>query len=433
MSALLVYKLAVIFGVLFLAMFLRFPFFLSCFASAGVYTLVFRGSIPAFVFGQTFVQGISNSTYASVIFYFLLGAILNSGGLGDRIVKFGNACIGHVKGSLSHINIIASMIFAGVSGSAIADTASIGNLMIPMMKKQGYDAPYAAAVTQMSSIIGPVIPPSTTFVFIAMMMDLSIRKLFLCGLIPGIGMGLLELVYSIIISHKRNYPGMPRFAGWKTVWIEFKENFWALALPVVIIICLTVGIGTVTEIGACSCIFAIIISMFVYKELDWKGLWKCMLTTARQIAVTLAMLAAATVFIWIIGYLNFQNSLASWVASLGISPFQTYLLAMGIIFILGMVLETTVITMIFIPVLAVPCVAAGIDPYVFAVSAAMTCALGLNTPPVGGLLYLTAKIADTPALKVAKESIPFIICVLILVILLGLFPQIALWYPSLAI
>ena len=433
MSALLAAKLAVIFGVLFLAMFLRFPFFLSCFTAAAVYTVVFPGAIPSFVFGQTFVQGISNSTYSSIIFYFLLGAILNSGGLGDRIVKFGNACIGHVKGSLSHINIVASMIFAGVSGSAIADTASIGNLMIPMMKKQGYDAPYAAAVTQMSSIIGPIIPPSTTFVFLAMMMDLSIRKLFLCGLIPGIGMGLLELAYSIFISHKRNYPGMPKFAGWKVVWREFKSNFWALILPVAIVACLTIGIGTVTEIGACSCVFAIFISMVIYKELDWKGLWKCMLTTARQIAVTLAMLAAATVFIWIIGYLNFQNSLAVWVASLGLSRFSIFMFAMLIIFILGMVLETTVITMIFIPVLAVPCVAAGVDPYVFAVAAAVTCAMGLNTPPVGGLLYLTAKIADVPAMKVAKESIPFIICVIILVVLLGLFPQIALWYPSIAI
>ena len=155
----LVLKLAVIFGVLFLAMFLRFPFFLSCFIAAGAYAVIWPGSMPVFVFGQTFVQGLSNQTYAAVIFYFLLGAILNAGGLGDRMVRFGNACIGHLKGSLSHINIIVSVIFAGVSGSAAADTASIGNLMIPMMKKQGYDAPYSAAVTQMSSIIGPIIPP----------------------------------------------------------------------------------------------------------------------------------------------------------------------------------------------------------------------------------------------------------------------------------
>ncbi|MCF0238635.1 MAG: TRAP transporter large permease subunit, partial [Sphaerochaetaceae bacterium] len=237
MSSLLVAKLAVLFGVLFIAMFLRAPFFLACFSSAAAYAVIFRGSIPNFVFGQTFVQGISNSTYASVIFYFFLGAILNNGGLGDRIIKFGDACIGHIKGSLSHINIIASIIFAGVSGSAIADTASIGNLMIPMMKKQGYEGEYSAAVTQMSSIIGPIIPPSTTFVFLAMMMDLSIRKLFLCGLVPGIVMGLLELLYSVYISHKRNYPSQPKFAGWKKVWVELKENFWALILPIIIVIC----------------------------------------------------------------------------------------------------------------------------------------------------------------------------------------------------
>ena len=433
MSTILVWKLVVLFGVLFITMFLRFPFFLACFSSAAVYAIVFPRSIPMFVFGQTFVQGLGNSTYASIIFYFLLGAILNHGGLGDRIVKFGNACIGHVKGSLSHINIIASVLFAGVSGSAAADTASIGNLMIPMMKKQGYDAPYSAAVTQMSSIIGPIIPPSTTFVFIASMMDLSVRKLFLCGLIPGLAMGLLELAYSVFISHKRNYPCTEKFAGFKAVWKEFKINFWAIILPLMILICLTVGIGTVTEIGAVSCVLAAFISMVIYKELDWKGLWTCIKATARQVAVVFSMLAAATVFIWIIGSLNFQNSLAAWIGSLGLSRFTVFMIAMLIIFILGMVLETLVITMIFIPVLAIPCIAAGIDPYVFAVAAAIVCAMGLNTPPVGTLLYLTASIADTPAMKVAKESIPFIIAVLIAVVLLGLFPQISLWYPSLVL
>ena len=433
MDMLIVYKLLVLFGVLFITMFLRFPFFLACFSAAAAYAVIFPGAMPAFIFGQTFVQGLQNSTYASIIFYFFLGAILNAGGLGERIVDFGNACIGHIKGALSHINILASVIFAGVSGSAIADTASIGNLMIPMMKKQGYPAAYSAAVTQMSSIIGPIIPPSTTFVFIACMMDLSIRKLFLAGLIPGLGMGLVELIYSVYISHRRNFPALPKFGGWANVWRAFKENFWALLLPVLIIACLTLGIGTVTEIGALSCLFAIFISMAIYKELTWKGLWKAMINTAKQIAVTFSMLAAATVFIWIIGSMNFQASLGAWISSLGLSPMQLFLLAMLIIFLLGMILETMVITMIFIPVLAVPCIAAGIDPYVFAVAAAITCAMGLNTPPVGTLLYLTAKIADAPALKVAKESIPFIIGVLILIVLLGFFPNIVLWYPNLVL
>lgn len=430
MSSILVVKLAILFGVLFLAMFLRFPFFLSCFTAAIVYALCFPKAIPWFVFGQTFVQGINNSTYASVIFYFYLGSVLNQGGLGDRMVDFGNACIGHLKGSLSHINIIASMIFAGVSGSAIADTASIGNLMIPMMKKQGYDAPYSAAVTQMSSIIGPIIPPSTTFVFISTMMDLSVRKLFLCGLVPGIIMGLVELLWSVFISHKRNYPCLPKFLGWKNIWRSLKENFWALILPLLIVFCLTKGFGTVTEIGACSCIFATFTSMVIYKELDWKGAWKCMYDTCRAMCSTTSMLAAATVFIWIVGSLNFGAPLGNWVAGLGLSQYAVFLICMLIIFIMGMILETMVITMIFIPVLAIPAIQVGIDPYVFAVSAAITCAMGLNTPPVGSLLYLTSKIADAPALKVAKESLPFIVLVLVSVCLIGRFPQICLWYPT---
>lgn len=432
MTTTIILKLCVIFGVLFLTMFLRFPFFLACFTAAGAYAVFFPGSMPAFVFAQTFVNGLSNQTFAAVIFYFFLGAILNCGGLGDRMVRFGNACIGHLKGGLSHINIVASVIFAGVSGSAVADTASIGNLMIPMMKKQGYDGPYAAAVTQMSSIIGPIIPPSTTFVLLASMMDLSVRKLFLCGLVPGIGMGLVELAYSVYISHKRNYPSIP-FGGWKNIWVEFKENFWALVLPVGIIVCLTLGIGTVTEIGAVSCVLALFITIFIYKEMNWEAFKKALYSTARQICTVLSMLAGATVFVWIIGTMNFSGKLAMALAASGLSATALFLLALVIIFVLGMILETTVITLVFMPVLAATLIGVGIDPYVFAVAGSIVTAIGLNTPPVGSLLYLTARIAETDAMKVAKESLPFIIALLLLCVAMVFFPQIVTFYPNLVL
>lgn len=327
---------------------------------------------------------------------------------------------------------MASVIFAGVSGSAVADTASIGNLMIPMMKKQGYDSPYAAAVTQMSSIIGPIIPPSTTFVLLASMMNLSVRKLFLCGLVPGIGMGLVELGYSVYISHKRNYPCIP-FGGWKNIWVEFKENFWALALPVGIIICLTLGIGTVTEIGAVSCVLALFITIFIYKEMTWELFKKAIYNTARQICTVLAMLAGATVFVWIIGTMNFSGKLASALAASGLSATVLFLLVLLIIFVLGMILETTVITLVFMPVLAATLIGVGIDPYVFAVAGSIITAIGLNTPPVGSLLYLTARIAETDAMKVAKESLPFIAGLIILCIAMVFFPQIVTFYPSLVL
>jgi tripartite ATP-independent transporter DctM subunit len=430
MTPLLLSKLAVLFGVLFVAMFLRIPFFFSCFAAAAAYAIIFPGAMPAFVFAQTFVHGLNNQVYAAVVFYFLLGAIFNYGGLGDRMVRFANACIGHMKGSLSHINVIISIVFAGVSGTAIGDTASVGNLMIPMMKKQGYPAPYAAAITQMSSIIGPIIPPSAVFVIIASMLELSVRRLFLAGLIPGILMGLFELGYSIYISKKRNYPCSP-FAGWKVIWKELKECIWALLLPVGIIICLTVGIGTVTEIAAASCAVALFLSVVVYKEMDFKGFISAIMTTARQVASTLAMLAAATVFVWIIGTMNFSTELATFVAGLGLPPAVLVLIALAIIFVLGMVLDSNVITVIFLPVMAISLKGVGVDLYHFAVLAAIVNGMGLNTPPVGSLLYLTSQIAECDPLQTAKESIPFILCILLLVIILVFFPQIITFYPNL--
>ena len=427
----IVLKLVVIFGMLFIALALRFPFFLACFTAAGAYALIFPGAMPAFVFAQTFVGGL-RSTTAAVMFYFLLGAIFNSGGLGDRMVAFGNACIGHIKGGLSHINIVASVIFAGVSGSAVADTASIGNMMIPMMKKQGYEAPYAAAVTQMSSIIGPIIPPSNTFVLLATMMDLSVRKLFLCGMVPGLFMGVVELIYSYYISKKRNYPSVP-FGGWKNIWVQFKANFWALILPVGIIICLTAGIGTVTEIGAISCVAALLIAVFVYKDMDFAKLKSALYSTARHICSTLSMLAGATVFVWIIGTMNFSGKLAAFMSNTGLQPTHLFLVCLAFIFILGMVLETMVITLVFMPVLATVIVAAGIDPYVFAVVASIVTAIGLNTPPVGTLLYLTARIGETEPLKVFRESLPFIVGLLLLCVLMVYFPQIVTFYPNLVL
>ena len=262
-------KVLILFGIMFLFLLLRFPVFLALGLAATGIAVLFPGTVPVAVIGQGLLSGLSNYNFAAIMFYFLLGEIMNGGGMSNRLIKFGTAVIGHIRGSLSHLNILASMIFAGVSGSAVADTAAIGSLLIPAMKKEGYSGGYAAAVTASSSTIGPIIPPSGGLVLMGIYLSVSINRLFLGGMVPGLLMGVALLIVSFITSWKRNYP-KTAWRGWKYAFLVFRESFFAFLLPVIVVFCLVAGIGTVVEIGALAVGCAVIISAFIYRELNLK-------------------------------------------------------------------------------------------------------------------------------------------------------------------
>ena len=422
-------QLLLLFGLMLLFLFLRFPVFLSLVLASVGYMLAFPGKVPLPVIGQSIISGINNVNFTAIVFYFLLGEIMNSGGLSDRLVSFCKACIGHVRGSLSHINIIASIVFAGVSGSAMADTASIGAMMIPTMKRDGYPAGYAAAITQCSSIIGPIIPPSTGLVLMGIYLNASVRKLFLGGMIPGVLMGGFLLVVSYIISKKRNFPHTP-WGGWRNVWEKRKEGVGAFLLPVIIMICLVCGIGTIVEIGALSCVFAVALS-YAYKEMSLKKLGQILMNTTVIIGKVLCVLASAGTFVWIIGSMGVADWIANRAMTLGVGSTGVMAFCVIALFFLGMILDVGVIQMVILPVMAPVILAVGIDPTQFGVLAILVSQLGLCTPPVGALIYMTAGIAECSSVEVVKESVPFIAALLVLIGLLVLFPQITLLIPNL--
>lgn len=422
-------KVGVLFCVMLVMLVMRFPVFMSLGCAAAAVAVIFPGTVPLEVIGQGFISGLNNYNFVAIFCYFLLGEIMNSGGMSERLIGFGNACIGRIRGSLSHINILASVIFAGVSGSAVADTAAIGSLMIPGMKKQGYDGEYAAAVTIASSCIGPIIPPSGGLVLMGIYFSCSINKLFLGGMVPGLLMGLVELVISFYISTKKNYPKTD-WKGWKNVLATFKESFFALLLPVIVVYCLVAGIGTVVEVGALAVVFAIIFSAFAYKELDLKQFIKCCNGAAKNAACVAPILACAGVFTWIISSVGVSAALEDIIFSVTQDPTVCMLFCMLVLFLFGMILDVNVIQMVIIPVMVPIVKAIGIDPIHFGVVAMLTTMLGLVTPPVGQLIYVSAEIAEVNPLRVVKSSVPFIIGLVLLVIALVCFPGLVTAFPN---
>ena len=421
---LLIIKLCILFGAMLCLLFLKVPIFMSLAGAAILYAMAFPGSVPLSVFSQSLAQGIGKETYICIIFYFLLGEVMNCGGITNRIVNLGRAAIGWIPGYLSHINVIASVIFAGVSGSANADTAAIGSLMIPMMKEEGYPAGYAAAVTEMSSVIGPIIPPSSGLVMLAVYMNCSARKLLTAGLIPGLMMGAVELAVSLVICKRRNFP-RTEWGGFGIIWKEFRNNFWAILLPVLTIYCLIAGVGTVTEVGALSCLFGFFISIVIYREMDFKKFLSCFMNCCTLVGRVLCSIATAGVFVYIISSMGAARKLSVMVASTG-----TLLICILILFLLGMILNVNVLLMVIVPVMVPTILAMGINPLHFGIITMLVVQLGVNTPPVGSLIYLTASIADCPASEVIRESMPYLLALFVLILIWVFCPGIVTFLPG---
>lgn len=421
--------LIVLFSSLFIYMMaFRFPVFLSMMLSCATYGFFFPDIMAKSVIGSGIVYGLNSTIYAAIMFYFLLGEILNNMGIGDKLINFLKSLVGHIPGSLSHINIIASMVFAGVSGSSTADTASIGSMMIPMMKKEGYTPEYSAAVTEVSSIIGPIIPPSNGFIFCSLVLGCSVRKLFLGGIIPGILLGLVQLVMSFYLAKKRHFPRSP-WLGWRNIWHTFKGGFGAVLLPLFVIVFLVLGIGTVVEIGACSCLLAVIVSI-VYRDFTIKAFMRSVVNAGLSAAKILVIISAAGIYQWIISSMGATRVISDFVTNLDVSPLALVSVCMIIFFILGMLLDTTVQHLVIMPLMTSALIAANVDLIWFSVLATLVINIGLNTPPVGNLIYATAAIAGCPARGVIKESLPYLAVMVGLCIVLLLCPGIITFLPN---
>ena len=412
--------------VLFLV--LRFPIAFALGLSCLVYLLA--AGIPLIIVPMKLYSGIDVFVLLSIPGFIMAGNLMNQGGLTEKIIDFCNRLVGHIRGGLALANIAASMLFAGISGTAISDTASIGSVMIPAMKKEGYDAPFACAVTAASSTVGPIIPPSVSMIIAATLTGLSVGKLFLAGALPGFLLGLSLLGLTYYISRKRQYPVHER-STLRQIGRSFFATFWALLMTVVILWGIIGGFFTPTEASIVAVVYALLVGRFVYKRLTFRKALVTMLDSMKTSASLMVLIGFANVFGWILIIERLPQAVSSGILGFTDNPYVVLLLVNLLLIFVGTFMETIAALLILFPILLNVAVEVGIDPIHFAVVALLNLMIGLTTPPLGVCLFVAAGIGKTSIGSVTRAGFPFLLMSLLVLALVTLFPGLSLWLPEL--
>ena len=381
---------------------------------------------------EQLLNGMYSSYLLLAIPLFILAAeFMNSGSIMDRLLRWCNALVGRYRGGLAQVNVVQSIVFASMSGSALADAAGSGKLMQTLMTKDGkYTPAFAAALTAVSSVLGPIIPPSIPLVLYALISDASIGYLFLGGVVPGLLMGAAQMALIAFTAKRRNFPveeAVPMREWPRITW----EAFPALMMPVILLGCLYSGITTPTEAAATAAAYALAVSVFLYRNVGWREIYRSLMTSAR-ITVSIGMLiAGALVFNYVITIENIPKTLSIMLKGYELSPLAYLLIVNVVLLILGCFLEGTTILLVIVPVMLPAAHALGIDPVHFGVVAVVNIMIGLVTPPYGLLLFMMVKIADVPLKDIVREVMPFLAVMIGALALITVFPGLVLWLPRL--
>jgi tripartite ATP-independent transporter DctM subunit len=381
---------------------------------------------------EQLLNGLYNSWVLLAVPLFLLSAeLMNIGSMSDRLLRFCDALVGRFRGGLGHINIVQSVIFAGMSGSAIADLAGTGRVMINMMAKDGkYPVSYAAAITAASAVIGPIIPPSIPMVLYALVSDASIGYLFLGGVIPGLLMALAQMVINTVMAHRKNFPvekPIP-LREWPAITIE---AFPALMMPVILLGGIYSGVMTPTEAAAVAAAYAFLISAFLYRSVTLRQTYDAFLTSARSTASIGMLIAGALVFNYVITIENIPQTVKGILAGYELTPTVFWILVNIILLILGCLLEGSTILLVIVPVFIPTAQALGIDMVHFGVVVVFNIMIGLVTPPYGLLLFIVSNLANTPLRLIIRDTMPFVWAMIVALVIITFVPETVLWLPRL--
>ena len=419
--------LAILIGVFILGLVIGVPVAVTL-GLASVAYLLFEG-IPLVSVPQKMYAGMDVFVLLCIPGFILAGNLMNGGGITERIIRFANALVGWVRGGLGLTNVAASMLFGGISGTAVADAASIGGMMIPGMQKAGYPADFSAAVTAASSTVGPIIPPSVPMIIVGSLSGLSVGKMFLAGAVPGILMGLAMMVTAYIISVRRGFPRQP-WMGFGELGRSFLGAIWAIALTALIIGGLMTGIATPTETAIIASVYALAVGMLVYRELPLRRIPKIFIDSAVSSAAILALVGFANVFGWILVSEQIPQAIAATVLSITDNKFVVILLINILLLFVGMFMETiAALIILFVPLLTLA-TGVGIDPLHFATFMVLNLMIGLTTPPVGVCLFICANIARLPLTPVVVAIAPFLLTNILVLLLVSYVPPIATWLPN---
>ena len=419
----------VLLGSFFVMIFLRFPIAYAV-ALSTVFCLACQG-LSFNTLCQQMIKGISSFSLMAVPFFITMGVLMGSGGISEKLIDLANALVGWMRGGMAMVNIVASYFFGGISGSASADTASLGSILIPMMTDQGYDADFSTAVTITSSCEGLLVPPSHNMVIYATTAGgISVGSLFLAGYLPGALLAFCLMIGSYIISVKRNYPTGEPFRI--TVFLkQLGTSAWALAAVIIVVFGVVGGAFTATESAAIAVIYSLFVSVFVYKGLDWKGVWKELEECVNTLSIVLILIACSNAFGYCLTTLHVPDLAAQAITGLTDNPVIIALLLDLIILVLGCIMDMAPIILIATPILLPIATSIGIDPIQFGIIVVLNCGIGLLTPPVGAVLFIGSAIAKRPMEKVVKATLPFYACMIIALLLLTFVPDISLALPKL--
>ncbi len=362
-------------------------------------------------------------------FFILMGNIMNHSGVTRRIFDFADTVSGWITGGLGHANIVASIIFAGMSGAAVADAGGLGTIEIEAMKEKGYDVDFSAAVTAASATIGPIIPPSLPMIIYGVLADTSVGGLFIGGIIPGLLMGLSLMVMVYFIAKKRNYPKR-NFPSIKELWKSFKEAFWALLAPIILLMGILSGVFTPTEAAVVAAFYALILGLFIYKEITIRDLPKMILSTVETNGVVLALVMTAVLFGWNLSVAQVPQTMGRMLTSISENPLIVLLIIDLFLLFVGLFMEAIAAMMILVPILLPIAHSLGISPIQFGLIVILNLMIGTITPPIGVVLYVTANVAKVSFERVAKATFPFLIPLLIVLLLVTIFPQLTTFLPG---
>lgn len=399
---------------------------------AGSIVYLYAAGLDMGTAAEQLLNGMYTSFLLLAIPLFVLAAeFMNAGSIMDRLLKFCNAIVGRFRGGLAHVNVVQSIIFASMSGSALADAASSGKLMQSLMTRDGkYPPAYAAALTTVSSVIGPIMPPSIPLVLYALVADTSVGYLFLGGVIPGLLLGAVQMGLIGFTARRRNFPVEPPVPLRELPLVTW-QAFPALMMPVILLGCLYSGITTPTEAAAVAAAYALLISAVLYRSVTLRNLYHSLRASAR-ITVSIGMLiAGALVFNYVITAENIPKTLSAILKAYEMSPLVFLLAVNVLLLVLGCFLEGTTIILVILPVLLPTAQALGIDPVHFGVMAVTNIMLGLVTPPYGLLLFMMTKVADVPLRDIVREVMPFLYAMIGALALIMLFPDFVLFLPRL--
>lgn len=377
-------------------------------------------------------EGMNSFPLMAIPFFMLAGELMNRGGISARIVGFAQTLVGHFRGGLAQVNVVDSMLFAGISGSAVADVSALGSIIIPQMEKKGYPKPFAAAITAASAIIGPIIPPSGIMIIYAYVMGESVAALFLAGIVPGILIGIALMITIKVMASRFGLPdALPR-ASWGEAGRAGLAAFWPLLTPVLLMGGILTGVFTPTEAAAVAAAYAFVISIFVLKTLGWRDVPGVLTRAGITSAVVLLLVGAAMAFKTVAALAHTPELLAGILLGISENPLILLLMVNLLLFIVGMFLDAGPAIIILGPILAPIFATMGVDPVHFAVVMTVNLTVGLLTPPMGLVLFATSAVSGLRVETIARAVMPFLLVEFLVILLITYVPAIALTLPRLA-